>query len=247
MRRSRRASRLITLVVLATVVLMQAGLALGQISFGATLTVLTGRVSVVRGDGSAVQPASSGLTLNAGDRIATVGKAGALVTFFDGSEIELGADTTIALRDASGQGGVVTFLIEMVLGSAVHRVETLENPNSSYKIVAGGSVIEVGGTTVGTSIDGQGNVTAFLQEGKAKFNGYALHPREACTLDTNQAFECADQKGNNIWSVLAEGVFNGEPPKDANLSNTPKSDDEKDEPVKEPTPTLDPECGQRQC
>lgn len=118
------------LVLLSTVVLMQAGLALGQISFGATLTVLNGRVSVLRGD-----------------------------------------------------------------GSAVHRVETLQNPNSSYKIIAGGSVIEVGGTTVGTSVDGQGNVTAFLQEGKATFNGYALHPREACTLDTNRAFECADQKG----------------------------------------------------
>ena len=225
--------------------LMQAGLALGQISFGATLTVLNGRVSVVRGDGNAVQPASSGLTLSAGDRIATVGKAGALVTFFDGSEIELGSDTTISLQDASGQGGVVTFLIEMVLGSAVHRVQTLQNPNSSYKIVAGGSVVEVGGTTVGTSVDTHGNVTAFLQEGKAKFNGYLLHPREACTLNTKGALEGADQKGIDIWTVLAEGVHNGEPPNGSSLTNAPKNDDD-DPPVEGPPPSFR-DCRAKQC
>ena len=102
------------------------------------------------------------------------------------------------------------------------------------------------GTTVGVGVNGQGNATAFLQEGQATFNGYTLHNKEACTLDTQGAFECADQKGNNIWSVLSEGVVNGEPPKQ-DLSNTSKSDDQKD--VKkdpDPTPTPDPRRGNQQ-
>ncbi len=236
------------LVLLATFTIMQAGLALGQITFGATLTVLRGTTSVVRSDGSAFQPASTGITLNTGDRVATVGKSSALVTFFDGSEIELGADTTIAIGDASGEsGGVVTFLIEVILGSTVHKVATLTNAGSSYKIVAGEGLVEVRGSTVGASVDGQGNATAYLQDGLATFNGYALHSGEACTLGADGAFECGSQKGNNIWSVLSEGVVNGEPPKGSSLSNTSKSDDEKDAKEAAPTATPDPECGRQQC
>jgi hypothetical protein len=228
----------VSLSLLLTLMLMQAGLALGQITFGATLTVLRGTTSVVRSDGSAVQPASSGVTLNAGDRVATVGKSSALVTFFDGSEIELGADTTIAIQDASGEaGGVVTFLIEVVLGNTVHKVATLKNPGSSYQIVAGEGLVEVRGTTVGVGVNGQGDATAYLQEGQASMNGYTLHNGEGCTLGAAGAFECGNQNGNNIWTVLSEGITNGETQK-PDLSNAPKADDQKDQ--KEPSPSPSP-------
>ena len=232
--------RLLLLVVLTTLMVMQAGLALGQITFGATLTVLSGRVSVVRSNGSAVQPASTGLTLNVGDRVATVGRASALVTFFDGSEIELGGDTTISIGDASSEADdVVTFLIQVILGSTIHRVSPMKSASSSYRILAGDAVIEVRGTTAGASVDSDGNATGYLQNGTASMNGYALHPNEACTLDSGGAFECADQKSKDVWSVLDEGVTNGDPPK-GNDSNTPKSDDDKDD-KKDPAPTPDPE------
>src|SRR5688572_28610709 len=206
--------RLVLLVVLTTLMVMQAGLALGQIAFGATLTVLSGRVSVVRSNGSAVQPASTGLMLNVGDRVATVGKASALVTFFDGSEIELGGDTTISIGDASSEADdVVTFLIQIILGSTVHRVSPMKSSSSSYRILAGDAVIEVRGSTAGASVDSDGNATGYLQNGTASMNGYALHPNEACTLDSGGAFECADQKDKDDWSDLDEGVTNGDRPK----------------------------------
>src|SRR5829696_8335143 len=84
--------RLLLVVSLALTASYQAGIVLGQIQDGATLTVLRGTVSLLRTDGTAVQPAPSGTVVRAGDRIATVGPAGALVTFFVGTEIELGAD-----------------------------------------------------------------------------------------------------------------------------------------------------------
>src|SRR4051794_10282464 len=67
--------------------------------FGATLTVLRGSAAVLRVDGTPISPAASGLTLAAGDQVATVGRSSVLVTFFEGSEVELGADTTIILRN----------------------------------------------------------------------------------------------------------------------------------------------------
>ena len=107
--------------------------------------------------------------------------------------------------------------------------------------MAGEGVVEVRGSTVGASVNEQGSSTAYLQEGLATFNGYALHNNEACTLDPAGAFECANQGTNNIWSVLSEGVVNGAPPKDGDLSNTTKSDDQKDkkdtETLATPTPT----------
>src|SRR4051794_11799225 len=55
-----------------------------QTFFGATLTVLRGSAAVLRSDGRPVSPAANGLTLAAGDQVATVGRSSALVTFFEG-------------------------------------------------------------------------------------------------------------------------------------------------------------------
>ena len=43
-----------------------------QVQRGATLTVLRGEVAVVRANGSAVQPAPSGTTVDTGDEIRTL-------------------------------------------------------------------------------------------------------------------------------------------------------------------------------
>src|SRR5687768_8471071 len=75
-----------------------------QLNTGATLTVLRGTVAVLRADGSPLSPATSGLALGVGDQISTLANAGALVTFFEGSEVELGSNTTIVITQASGQG-----------------------------------------------------------------------------------------------------------------------------------------------
>jgi hypothetical protein len=253
-----RTLRLVALAVLVTVTAMQAGAALGQITFGATLTVLRGPVSVVHRDGSAIPSAKSGLTLNAGDRVATVGKASALVTFFEGSELELGSDTTIAILDASGgSGSLVNIIIENILGSTVHRVETLTNPGSSYQILAGGTVTEVRGTTIGNSVDGQGNVTSFLldSQGKVTFpnSGHTLHNGEACTASAGGDLVCTQVKGSDVWSTLADGVGTGDSKgTTSNLSNTPKSDDDdkdqKDDkpPTPETVPEPDPPKGRQQ-
>src|SRR5688572_33329212 len=72
-----------------------ARLAAAQPIQGATLTVLRGQVAVVRPDGSAVQPAPSGTSVMPGDDIRTLTQSGALITFFVGTEIELGEATVL--------------------------------------------------------------------------------------------------------------------------------------------------------
>src|SRR4051812_15380763 len=101
-RRIREASgSLLRVTVLATVLVALIGLSIGALTdlhaqaIGATLTVLRGTTAVQRADRTPLSPATSGLLLNIGDQVATLANASALVTFFDGSEVELGADTTI--------------------------------------------------------------------------------------------------------------------------------------------------------
>src|SRR5215212_8789177 len=131
-----------------------------QVRQGATLTVLRGAVSVLRGDGTPVAPAASGITVGPGDQVATAGRASALVTFFDGSEVELGSDTTIIVHELSSQGGQNTITLESAFGSTVHRVVTLTDAGSSYRVEAGGSVALVRGTVFGHHYDpSTGDVT----------------------------------------------------------------------------------------
>src|SRR6185503_20042262 len=87
-----------------------------QVQSGATLTVLRGTVGVLQASGSAVQPAVSGLSLDVGDQIATLESSGALVTFFEGSEVELGADTTIINRQMARQGTQTNISLESIVG-----------------------------------------------------------------------------------------------------------------------------------
>jgi hypothetical protein len=132
--------------------LVLASAAAAQSPQGATLTVTAGTVAVVQGAGGAVQPAPSGLTLAVGDQVATVGRSSALVTFFEGTELELGQETTIVLREIrSGGNREVHIVVEDVLGSTVNRIQAFVNPNSSYQVqTPGGRVVAlIRGSTVG--------------------------------------------------------------------------------------------------
>src|SRR5436305_6642601 len=103
-RRARLFVSLLTVLSFLLPVLAPAQSVLAQVQDGATMTVLKGQVAVVRPDGSAVQPAPTGTVVQAGDEIRTLTRAGALITFFTGTEIELGADTILAVERVSRDG-----------------------------------------------------------------------------------------------------------------------------------------------
>ena len=121
-------------------------LAYAQVQDGATMTVLRGRVAVVRGDGSAVQPAPSGTVVRAGDEIRTLDESGAAVTFFAGTEIELGEETTLVIEQVRRDGSRIDISLRQVFGVSLHRVQALTDPGSSYRVDVGGAVALVRGT-----------------------------------------------------------------------------------------------------
>src|SRR4249920_1370651 len=97
-RRSRSLAPFLVVLSLLLPFLLPVRLAFSQVQDGATMTVLRGDVAVVHPDGSAVQPAPSGTLVQAGDELRTLTKAGALITFFTGTEIEMGEQTVLAVE-----------------------------------------------------------------------------------------------------------------------------------------------------
>ena len=113
---------------------------------GATMTVLRGHVALLRSDGSAVQPAPSGSIVRAGDEIRTLSQSGAAITFFAGTEIEMGEETTLILEEARQDGTRIEVSLRQVFGVSLHRVQTLVDTGASYRVDVGGAVAIVGGT-----------------------------------------------------------------------------------------------------
>ena len=107
---------------------------------GATLTVLRGTAAVLQSDGTPYSPAPSGLALGAGDQVSALAASSALITFFEGSEVELQAGATVIIRELAQQGSRNNIRLESVVGAAVHRVISLTDPGSSYRVDGGGTV-----------------------------------------------------------------------------------------------------------
>jgi len=116
-----------------------------QVNQGATMTVLAGQVAVVRPDGSSTQPAPSGTDVFPGDEIRTLTQSGALITFFAGTEVELGAETVLGVQSISRPGDRVDITLRQVAGTSVSRVQSIIDSGGGYRVEAGGSVALVRG------------------------------------------------------------------------------------------------------
>lgn len=204
-------------VLLLTVAFQAFGLALPVVraqTVGATLTVLKGRVGVLKADGSPVSPATSGLALGVGDQVATIGPASALVTFFEGSEVELGADTTIVLDDLGQSGTRTTISIVSVLGTTLHRVVPLTDASSTYRVESGGTVALVRGTVFAHHADGSGDVTVAVGEGEVEYPGPNAPVRRGQKRTVTSRGDVVDGRfgaGTSLFNVVTEPASSGNP------------------------------------
>jgi len=160
--------------------LLTAGVSDAQVGDGATMTVLRGQVAVLRADGSATQPGPSGTLIAAGDEIRTLTATGALITFFAGTEIELGEQTVLVVERVSRQGERVDISLKQVFGVALHRVQSLSDPGSSYRVDVGGAVALVRGTeflVYGPTDENVVGIVCLGASGGTTFAGCPLAPK----------------------------------------------------------------------
>jgi hypothetical protein len=154
----------LSLVLIPALTLGEYAWSSAQIGAGGTLVVLGGGVTVQPAGGPPVA-GNTGQSLNAGDQVATAANGRALVTFFDGSEVELDSNATLQIAEAVWAGSQARISLNAIAGSTVHKVVAFTDPGSSYRISAGTSVLLVRGTIFGHRNDPvTGDVTMALAQ-----------------------------------------------------------------------------------
>ncbi|MCC7371107.1 MAG: FecR domain-containing protein [Chloroflexi bacterium] len=207
------------LLLLAAMPAVPPPVASAQVRDGATMTVLRGQVAVIHADGTAVQPAPSGTLVKAGDEIRTLSKTGALITFFTGTEIEMGEDTILAVDRIAVDGSKVDISLKQVFGTTLNRVQSLTDPSSVYRIDAGGATAVVRGTTfllIGPVATSRGNISALIClddcDGRTSFAGCPVAPFTAFGVQVGGGKAQSDcevtsvDKGADYWNAAFEAI-----------------------------------------
>ena len=134
-----------------------------------TLTILSiteGDVSVMKEGTDDYEPAGPEMELKVGDTIKTGGNSSAEIIFFDGSTMELEADTEIEILslDLACDTGVTTITLEQTIGTTISRVTKLLDPGSSYEVETSTGVAGVRGSILIVTVGGNGT-TLVTNEG----------------------------------------------------------------------------------
>lgn len=151
------------------------------------------------------------MAVDVGDQVATLAGSGALITFFDGSEVELGSDATIIIRELSRQG-TRAITIESVVGSTVHRVIQLADPASTYMIETPTTVAAVRGTEFGHHRSPLDDVSVAVGDGTVDFPGpgQPLGPGERRWVTPRGAVLSGKfQLGTSLFDAVIEDVSSG--------------------------------------
>ena len=142
-----------------------------------TVIVLDGQV-LVRHPNGQFAAITDGDVVAGGDTIRTTAGSHGVMTFFDGSTVELEPDTEITITNlqASTSGDKIVELTQ-ALGRTWHVVSRLVSPNSRYEIKTNASTAAVRGTAFEVAVTSDGRTTTTTTEGDvtASAQGSEVH------------------------------------------------------------------------
>jgi hypothetical protein len=113
----------------------------------ATFTSVTGIVTLIGPNGQAPQTVVLGSTAQEGDKVLVEKDSSATLKMFDGSQLQIGAESSVLLsklRKPSWRDKLLAF--QLLVGQVTAQVKKLASSNSSFEIEAGGVVCGVRGT-----------------------------------------------------------------------------------------------------
>ena len=160
--------RILLVALLAAGVLIPAALILTQERASAanmTLTILGGTADVARGAGAFAR-AADGQVLSASDRVRTADTGHAVVTFLDGSTVEIEPATTITVIQATaGASGAITIQLEQAIGRTWSSVQRLVRADSKFELRTPATTATVRGTGFVTDVLASGSTSIATTDG----------------------------------------------------------------------------------
>jgi hypothetical protein len=131
-----------------------------------TLSIFTGSVDVIVLGTSDIQPGIDGMTLDAGNRVKTSVDTTALLTFFDGSTIQLEPCTDIEIEQLErNDDQQVNIILKQWTGETWSHVVKMVDRRFHYEIKTPSAIALVRGTQFLTEVDQAGATKVLTAEG----------------------------------------------------------------------------------
>jgi hypothetical protein len=156
---------------------------------GCTLSIISGNVEI-SGTAAGSQAGTNGMTLDVGTRVKTATDSSALLTFFDGSTVELKSDTDIEITQLESKDGEsVTIVLKQWVGRTWSTVVKMADKGSRYQIDTPSAVALVRGTQFLVDVDDTGRTMAHTTRGLvsvfAEGEEVLVPPGQVTTVETS--------------------------------------------------------------
>jgi hypothetical protein len=151
---------------------------------------VSGDVQVLKSGSTESVKATNGMELAVGDTITTGSNGSAKLTFFDGSVMEIKANSEILINELSTatSGSTSVSLMEQV-GSTVNRIGKLVDSSSKYEVETPAAVAVVRGTTFDLVVEEDGETTVKSEEGSVDFTAAGV------TVTVNKGYQSSASVG----------------------------------------------------
>ena len=134
------------------------------------ISSVTGTVRVLKNGSTNPVNATNGMELAVGDTITTGNNGSANLTFFDGSVMEIKANSEILVNELStASTGSTSVGLKELVGSTVNRVAKLVDSSSKYEVDTPAAAAVVRGTVFDMLVKQNGNTTLKTEEGSVSF------------------------------------------------------------------------------
>ncbi|GEM_PF-3210031 len=133
-----------------------------------TVSTVSGEVMVMKAGTNTWSQVSPGMVLRSGDRIKTGPASNAVITFFEGSTIELAADTEVGVAElgVAEVTGSTAIKLRQQVGKTTNRVKKLADPASRYEIETPDGAAVVRGSLGDVIVTGGNSTTIINRQGQ---------------------------------------------------------------------------------
>ena len=191
----------------------------------ATISSPIGEVLVQKQGSVTWIQAISGMKLYEGDRLKTSGNSTTEIVFFEGSVVEVSADSEILLNEmaVAPHTGSTSIHLEQIVGHTINRVQKLVDSASEYEIKTAAGSAAVRGTIFKSYVRDDGYTAIYCNEGTVWFTaggvtvtvgaGQKSSAMPGGTPSTPSAFHienmaiCSDVRGDRDYTIRPDAVF----------------------------------------
>ena len=198
MHKSRAVLGCMALVLILALLIPLVGCGGGGPAVPCKISSVTGTVQVLKNGSTNPVNATNGMELAVGDTITTGSNGSANLTFFDGSVMEIKANSKIVVNELStASTGSTAVSLKQTVGSTINRIGKLVDSSSKYEVETPAAVAVVRGTVFDLAVQQNGTTTIKAEQDSVSFTASGV------TVTVNQGFQSSASVGGTPSTPIA--------------------------------------------